>query len=227
MIVAYVAVESRYGRLYVAEGPSGILFARRRESAAAFERDALAALGRAVVPASDPEPRVAILRRWLDGDPPLEPRLDLGGLPLFAQAALRKTAEIPFGEVRPYGWVAREMGQPAAARAVGSALARNPIDLLIPCQRVVRGDGSLGAYGRSGVGVKRALLEREGVDVGRLEAFARSGIRFLGNARTRVVCFPTCRRAREARPEDLVPFGAVDTALGEGYAVCERCRPGR
>ncbi len=223
-LVTYIVVESRYGRLYVAHSPLGIVLARRFESAAAFEREAIAALGQEMAPDPEPAPVVAMLKDWLDGEPPTEPRFDLEALPAFAQAALRKTAEIPFGEVRPYGWVAKEIGRPTASRAVGSALGRNPIDVLIPCHRVVRGDGSIGPYGRSGERVKRALLECEGVDVERLESFARSGIRFLGDSSTGVVCYPTCRHAKEARPEDLVAFGSVERAIAEGFATCRRCR---
>lgn len=76
---------------------------------------------------------------------------DLGGLPPFTQAVLRIAARIPYGEVRSYGWIAARLGKPKASRAVGNALARNPIPILIPCHRVVRSDGSLGGYalGRS------------------------------------------------------------------------------
>jgi O-6-methylguanine DNA methyltransferase len=54
--------------------------------------------------------------------------------------------EIPPGEVRPYSWIAREIGRPGAVRATGSALAKNPVPLLIPCHRVVRSDGRIGKY---------------------------------------------------------------------------------
>ncbi len=76
---------------------------------------------------------------------------DLGGLPPFTQAVLRIAARIPYGEVRSYGWIAARLGKPKASRAVGNALARNPIPILIPCHRVVRSDGRLGGYalGRS------------------------------------------------------------------------------
>ena len=87
-------------------------------------------------------------------------RYDLSGLSPFERAVLTKTLEIPLGEVRPYGWVAREIGRPRAVRAVGSALGRNPVPVLIPCHRVVRSDGALSGY-RWGVRRKRTLLERE------------------------------------------------------------------
>lgn len=85
---------------------------------------------------------------------------DLSGLPLFTQAVLRITAKIPYGEVRCYRWIAQQLGKPKASRAVGNALARNPIPIIIPCHRVIRADGSLGGYAL-GLDWKRRLLELE------------------------------------------------------------------
>jgi O-6-methylguanine DNA methyltransferase len=92
-------------------------------------------------------------------------RYDLRGLSEFEQAVLRKTLEIPRGEVRPYAWVAREIGNPAAVRATGSALGRNPIPFLIPCHRVIRSDGTPGQYG-FGPELKKKLLTAEGYVTG-------------------------------------------------------------
>ena len=65
---------------------------------------------------------------------------------MFERSVLDVTSRIPAGQVRPYGWVAREAGRPAAVRAAASVLARNPVPLLVPCHRVVRGTGVLGDY---------------------------------------------------------------------------------
>lgn len=89
---------------------------------------------------------------------------DLRGVTDFEQAVLRKTLEIPRGEVRPYAWVAAEIGRPGAVRAVGSALAHNPVPLLIPCHRVVRTDGRVGGYAL-GSAIKAQLLALEGVEL--------------------------------------------------------------
>ncbi len=59
-------------------------------------------------------------------------RTDLSALTPFMDKVLRKTEEIPYGETRPYGWVAKEIGNPKASRAVGQALHRNPVPLVIP-----------------------------------------------------------------------------------------------
>jgi len=70
------------------------------------------------------------------------------------------TFGIPYGETRSYAWVAAEIGSPQAYRAVGSAMAANPIPIIIPCHRVLRSDGSLGGYG-GGLTMKQRLLAME------------------------------------------------------------------
>jgi methylated-DNA-[protein]-cysteine S-methyltransferase len=71
-------------------------------------------------------------------------------------------AEVPYGETATYGEVAEMIGRPGAARAVGSAMARNPVPFVIPCHRVVAANG-IGGYGGgdAGIALKRALLDRE------------------------------------------------------------------
>jgi methylated-DNA-[protein]-cysteine S-methyltransferase len=71
--------------------------------------------------------------------------------------ALRK---VPYGETRTYKWLAEKIGKPRAFRAVGNALGKNPIPIIIPCHRIIESDGSLGGYS-SGIGIKRRLLEIE------------------------------------------------------------------
>ncbi len=90
--------------------------------------------------------------------------VDLSAARPFQRAVLTAIAKIPFGETRSYGWVARAIGKPGAARAVGQALHTNPIPIIIPCHRIVASDGSLGGYG-GGVPMKIKLLRLEGVAV--------------------------------------------------------------
>lgn len=78
----------------------------------------------------------------------------------FTRKVYRVVLSIPLGETRTYKWVARKIGKPKAARAVGQALKKNPYPLIIPCHRVVASDGKLGGYSR-GVGKKRALIDLE------------------------------------------------------------------
>ena len=79
----------------------------------------------------------------------------------FAGRILRKTARIPFGDVRSYGQLAAQAGSPRAARAVGNALGSNPIPIVVPCHRVLHADGGLGGYS-GGLDRKRYLLALEG-----------------------------------------------------------------
>jgi O-6-methylguanine DNA methyltransferase len=81
----------------------------------------------------------------------------------FARKVYDEVMKIPRGTVLTYEEVARRIGHPRAARAVGSALGRNPFAPRVPCHRVVRADGSMGGYGFGGINVKMAILKREGV----------------------------------------------------------------
>jgi methylated-DNA-[protein]-cysteine S-methyltransferase len=89
--------------------------------------------------------------------------LDLGRCPLFQREVLRAEFGIPRGRVSTYGRIAKRIGHPGAARAVGSALAKNPYPLVIPCHRAIRETGALGGF-RGGLSMKRALLELEGIE---------------------------------------------------------------
>jgi len=87
-------------------------------------------------------------------------KLDLSAATPFRRAVWEKTRLIPYGETRSYIWVAGQIGKPEAARAVGQALGRNPLPVIVPCHRVVASDGSLGGF-TGGLDVKRRLLRLE------------------------------------------------------------------
>jgi O-6-methylguanine DNA methyltransferase len=87
-------------------------------------------------------------------------KLDLRSSSPFSRKVWRVTSKIPYGEVRTYAWVAEKLGDPYAARAVGGALARNPVPIFIPCHRVVGAHGDLGGFG-GGPGLKKWLLALE------------------------------------------------------------------
>jgi len=90
----------------------------------------------------------AAIRGFLAGKDVAFP-LDAAALttrPVFQQAVLRAEHAIPRGRVSTYGLIARHLGKPGAARAVGNALATNPFPLIVPCHRAVRSDGALGGY---------------------------------------------------------------------------------
>jgi len=221
----YWKLSSPLRPVFAARGPRGISLVLRTGSAARFEREFRRRRGRNVLPASSRPPRALVrVLSELDTRAASEIQIDLSGMSEFEQAVLRKALEIPRGEVRPYGWVAREIGRPQAIRAAGSALARNPVPLLIPCHRVVRSDGLSGDY-VFGAGAKRDLLETEGAHPDVLRALASSGIRFLGNEEKRYFCFPTCGGLDHLVAANRIRFGSAREALQAGYHPCEDCRP--
>lgn len=81
----------------------------------------------------------------------------------FEKKVFKAVSKIPPGQARSYGWVARMAGSPFAARAAGNALNKNPYPVIIPCHRVIKSDGSIGGYSK-GIGLKKRLLAREGID---------------------------------------------------------------
>lgn len=105
--------------------------------------------------------------------------VDLEACPPFQRAVLRATHRIPRGRVSAYGLVAAHLDKPGAARAVGNALADNPFPLLIPCHRVVRGDGHLGGFG-GGTFLKNALLTLEGVGIDEADHLRRRRFHYAG-----------------------------------------------
>ncbi|MDQ6948809.1 MAG: MGMT family protein [Actinomycetota bacterium] len=93
----------------------------------------------------------------------------------FATAVLGEVAAIRRGQVRSYGAIAARVGSPRAVRAVGTAVGRNPIPLLVPCHRVVRSDGRIGEFAM-GVDAKRKLLASEGLGDLRGPGIGRRGL---------------------------------------------------
>ena len=225
---AYAEVDGPIGPLFVAFTRDAVTLVSRADDAGAFEEEFQATFGRPVQRVPEPPAHIGRLieaRVWGRGRPPMRARVDLGWLPEFERRVLEKTLEIPRGEVRPYSWVAAEIGRPLAVRAVGNALARNPIPFVVPCHRVVRADGTIGQYGAGGPESKRALLAAEGLDPDELARLPAEGIRYHGSDTTRIYCYPSCRHARRTMPAHRVAFRSVDDARRAGYRPCQICRP--
>jgi O-6-methylguanine DNA methyltransferase len=139
--------------------------------------------------------------------------VDLSEVPEFQKKVLAAARRIPFGEVRPYAWVAQRIGHPRAVRAVGTALGRNPVPFIVPCHRVLQTGGGLGGY-LFGTEVKSRLLSLE-----------RNTPVYEGCTSTHIVCRVGCVHGRHMRPDNRVVFASVEDARSIGYRACKVCKP--
>lgn len=181
--------------------------------------------GRVLVEAEAPAAWGHLIPERIEAGSPGRLPIDLRSVTPFQSKVLMSAATIPRGEVRPYGWLARRVGNPKAARAVGSTMARNPVPLIIPCHRVVRSDGHIGAYSLGGPEQKWQLLSHEGAQPETLEELAARHVRVQGNISTSIYCHPTCRAIRRSKPGNVVDFASNETAEAEGFRPCKVCRP--
>ena len=157
----YASLETPLGPVFVAWSGHGVSAVMRTPTPEEFEARFFERYGRPTRPAPE-----------LPSD--TRKKFDLRRLTEFERAVLLKALEIPRGEVRTYGWIAAQIGHPRAVRAVGSALRKNPVPVLIPCHRVVRSDGAIGDYALGGSAEKRKILLAEGLGADEIERLARS-----------------------------------------------------
>ena len=226
LVDSWTEIDGPIGALFVAWGANGVSAVERAGDPAGFESEYELRHGRPLQRVAQMPDRLhAQVEKRFRGERGDGPPLDLDTLTEFEQAVLRKTMEIPYGEIRPYAWVAREIGRPRAVRAVGSALAGNPIPFVIPCHRVVRADGHIGDYGAGGPEAKREVLDLEGIDTAEVERLAGSGVRYAGSDSTGIYCYPSCRHARRTSARHEVRFHSAEEARDAGYRPCKVCRP--
>ena len=154
---------TRIGWIGVAYNERGIVTLRlprhsRAESLASLQHDFV----HAQVVAKAPDKILREISEYAAGQRrTFDLKLDWSSLKPFQRAVLEAANKIPFGETRSYAWIAQQIGKPAACRAVGRALATNPIPIILPCHRVLASDGSLHGYG-GGLPLKARLLKLEG-----------------------------------------------------------------
>ncbi|MGK2850288.1 MAG: methylated-DNA--[protein]-cysteine S-methyltransferase [Candidatus Limnocylindrales bacterium] len=179
--IAVLVLPGPDGPLTVAATERGVVAAEWWGDESAMERDLGRRLGS--IESVREGPAADFLRRWRPAIDAILTRrsqdlasvpLDLADRPTFDQAVLGAVRSLGWGETASYGEIARRVGAPRAARAVGGAVGRCPIALLIPCHRVIAADGTLGGYGGDEPGGrgdaldrKQQLLAREGVTVPR------------------------------------------------------------
>lgn len=186
--VLRTTIAGPWGPFHVAATRDGVVATAWQTTEEAFDADLVRRLGASVEDAASADPRdprrrqldaaVAALEALFAGRPPdVVLQFDLADRPSWDRHVLEAVAGIPWGRTASYGEIARRIGAPRAARAVGGAVGRNPVSLLIPCHRVIAADGSIGGYGgdewgsrEAAVERKRALLLREGVTIATRDA---------------------------------------------------------
>ena len=162
-LLEWDVVDSPLGPLYLAASNRGLCNVDFGLSEADFsaQLDPLARTERS------PEALASIagqLRDYFEGSrASFDVPVDLSRVTPFQLGVLQAVRTIPAGTVWTYGQMARAIGKPQASRAVGQALGRNPVPVVVPCHRVIASDGSLGGYsGGGGLASKRLLLDLEG-----------------------------------------------------------------
>ena len=182
-IAAYAVVGAPWGPVHVAATGRGVaavsLFSATEPFVASLERRFRGeVVGRGdrsapVLLRTMLDRALAEVEEFLDGRRrTFDLAVDVSDRPDWDRAVLAAVRDVPWGDVTSYGRVARAVDRPGAGRAVGGAVGRNPIALVVPCHRVIAGDGTLGGYGGDWYGsrethlaVKRELLAREGLVV--------------------------------------------------------------
>jgi methylated-DNA-[protein]-cysteine S-methyltransferase len=168
--IEYTLLESSLGTIViVARGGRIIRLDVRRESPLEL-RKIVTSLYRGATESPKTFRRACLLMdRYLKGERVVfDLEVDLSALPEFTRRVLVETAGIPYGEVRSYLWISRRLGYGNAARAVGQALKRNPVPIIIPCHRVIREDGTIGGFSLEGVTKERLLSLEKVPDRGRM-----------------------------------------------------------
>ncbi len=224
--IRYAPIATPLGRLYVAYRGRAICWAMVAPDDHVFEHACTKALGiRPIREERLPHALVGSIVNHVTGRRRFAGPLELSLLTPFQRLVLEKTRMIPAGEVRSYRWIAKEIGAERAVRAVGTALAKNPIPVLIPCHRVIRTDGRIGRYSGGGPSMKAKALAIEGADLEALTRLAPKRIRFVGRQAARIFSLPTCRLAPRARGPRAAYFATQRETTRRGYRPCRHCRP--
>ncbi len=161
--VYYTEMSTPVGRLFVAATDKGLVRISFLLGERDFASELRARLKREVLRSQDRVAAIgAQLKEYFAGRrSSFEVSIDWSLTTPFKRRVLEAASEVPAGRVTSYGALARRIGRPHASRAVGNALGRNPVPIVIPCHRIVREGGDLGGY-TGGLNIKRKLLQIEG-----------------------------------------------------------------
>jgi methylated-DNA-[protein]-cysteine S-methyltransferase len=144
----------------------------------------------------------------------------------FQRRVLEATGRLPYGAVTSYGHIARDIGAPAATRAVAQALRWNPVPIAIPCHRVIGSTGGLTGYSGNKIGLKQRLLALEGVPIqGRHTLRIERPAMYVRYQAGLEYCVPSCGGLDAMSMVELTLFGSRDRAEAAGLTPCSSCRP--
>ena len=217
-------IDSPVGRLFIAEGPRGILAIRFMDGDGIEPLDAMRGKFDLIEDQAAVERIGEEIRRFIAGDrEALKHDIDLSLVESdFRRRALTRLRKVPLGSVVTYQGLARALGAPDAQRAVGTAMGTNPVPIYVPCHRVIKSDLSIGNYG-GGVERKLKLLRAEGFSVGKDLRVPERAV--MGHQVTHIYCRPQCPAARRADTGRMYIFADSEKARGAGLRACKICRP--
>jgi O-6-methylguanine DNA methyltransferase len=220
-------IDSPMGRLFIADGPRGILAIHFMDGKGLEPIDLFKMMRGKFDVVEDQAAADRIgeeIRRFVAGDrAALKHDIDLSLVESdFKRRALTKLRKVPLGSVVTYQGLAAACGAPDGQRAIGNAMGSNPVPIYVPCHRVIKSDLSIGNYG-GGVDRKLKLLRAEGFSVGKdLRVPARA---VMGHQVTHIFCRPECSAAKRAKVGRFYIYADSDRARGAGLRACKLCHP--
>ncbi|MFC2032990.1 methylated-DNA--[protein]-cysteine S-methyltransferase [Chloroflexota bacterium] len=161
--LSYIVFDTAAGWMGILGSPCGLLRTTLPQQSV---QGALQILGKDINRASEApnlfHDLIQRFKAYFDGKITAFPdRLDISEATPFQRSVWEADRLIPYGETRSYGWIAQQIGNPKSGRAVGNALGKNPLPIIVPCHRVLAGDGRLGGF-TGGLETKKQLLRLEG-----------------------------------------------------------------
>ncbi len=217
-------IESPMGRLFIADGPRGILAIHFMDGKGPEPLEMMRGKFDVIEDQAAADRIGEEIRRFVAGDHgALKHDIDLSLVESdFKRRALTKLCKVPLGSVVTYQGLASAIGAPDGQRAIGNAMGSNPVPIYVPCHRVIKSDLSIGNYG-GGVERKLKLLRAEGFAVGKdLRVPARA---VMGHQRTHIYCRPECSAAKRADAGRCYIYADSERAKGAGLRACKLCHP--
>jgi O-6-methylguanine DNA methyltransferase len=217
-------VDSPVGRLFIADGPRGILVIHFMDGKGIEPLEVMRGKYDIVKDQAAADRIGDEIRRFVDGDhAALTHQVDFALVESdFKRRALMKLCKVPLGSVTTYQALASAIGAPDGQRAVGNAMGSNPIPIYVPCHRVIKSDLSIGNYG-GGVDRKLKLLRAEGFAVGKdLRVPTRA---VMGHQGTHIYCRPQCSAAKRVTSGKFYIYADSERARGAGLRACKLCHP--